>query len=199
MFDVCIWGGSSQEEPAAEIKAYRRTRLTILAHATLALFGRHPHRIDNLRQADLSRVSTPRGFGGVLLARFDVRVDPLEQSELVSLLQDEVCALSDLSSVGRHYFHLDLCAALKAYFLRAPRKSTSNPPSTKPRTYVGVCLSTERDSGHRAVSGVFFGPRREQERFSSGKARTKTGRSTATPVGQWEPAPGEPFRRIRTE
>lgn len=49
------------------------------------------HRIENLRQADLSRVSTPRAFGGVLLARFDVRVDPVEQSELVTLLQDEVC------------------------------------------------------------------------------------------------------------
>lgn len=47
-------------------------------------------RVDNLRQADLSRATSPRMFGGVLLARFDVRVDPLEQRELILLLQDEV-------------------------------------------------------------------------------------------------------------
>lgn len=58
--------------------------------ACMLLACRHL-RVENLRRADLSRVTTPRAFGGVLLARFDVRVDPLEQSDLVSLLRDEVC------------------------------------------------------------------------------------------------------------
>ncbi|CAM9261269.1 unnamed protein product [Ectocarpus sp. 8 AP-2014] len=60
-----------------------------LAKVDRAALSYDPRRIENLRQADLSRVSTPRAFGGVLLARFDVRVDPVEQSELVTLLQDE--------------------------------------------------------------------------------------------------------------
>ncbi|CAN0402350.1 unnamed protein product [Ectocarpus sp. 12 AP-2014] len=60
-----------------------------LAKVDRAALSYDPRRIENLRQADLSRVSTPRSFGGVLLARFDVRVDPVEQSELVTLLQDE--------------------------------------------------------------------------------------------------------------
>ncbi|CAM9641240.1 unnamed protein product [Pylaiella littoralis] len=60
-----------------------------LAKVDRAASSYDTRRIDNLRQADLSRVTSPRTFGGALLARFDVRVDPLEQSELVSLLQDE--------------------------------------------------------------------------------------------------------------
>ncbi|CAM9309777.1 unnamed protein product [Ectocarpus sp. 13 AM-2016] len=60
-----------------------------LAKVDRAALSYDPRRVENLRQADLSRVSTPRSFGGVLLARFDVRVDPVEQSELVTLLQDE--------------------------------------------------------------------------------------------------------------
>ncbi|CAM9326054.1 unnamed protein product [Ectocarpus sp. 4 AP-2014] len=60
-----------------------------LAKVDRAALSYDPRRIQNLRQADLSRVSTPRAFGGVLLARFDVRLDPVEQSELVTLLQDE--------------------------------------------------------------------------------------------------------------
>ncbi|CAN0327562.1 unnamed protein product [Ectocarpus sp. 6 AP-2014] len=64
-----------------------------LAKVDRAALSYDPRRIENLRQADLSRVSTPRAFGGVLLARFDVRVDPVEQSELVTLLQDETGAV----------------------------------------------------------------------------------------------------------
>lgn len=48
------------------------------------------NRIESLRQADLSKATSPRAFGDVLLARFDVRVDPSELQELIALLQDEV-------------------------------------------------------------------------------------------------------------
>lgn len=47
-------------------------------------------RIESLRQADLSGATSPRAFGGVLLARFDVKADAFEQKELVALLRDEV-------------------------------------------------------------------------------------------------------------
>lgn len=55
-----------------------------------AFCSRRGSRVDSLRKADLSRGTSPRAFGGVLLARFDVRVDPAEQKELVALLEDEV-------------------------------------------------------------------------------------------------------------
>lgn len=73
----------------AEASCDQTLQLVILI-AVHTCCGTLRHRIENLRQADLSRVSTPRAFGGVLLARFDARVDPAEQSELVTLLQDEV-------------------------------------------------------------------------------------------------------------
>lgn len=61
-----------------------------MGHVRALSCSRRRHRIKNLRRADLSRATSPRAFGGVLLARFDVRVDPLEQRELIALLQDEV-------------------------------------------------------------------------------------------------------------
>lgn len=48
------------------------------------------NRIESLRQADLSKATSPRIFGDVLLARFDVRVNPSELQELIMLLQDKV-------------------------------------------------------------------------------------------------------------
>lgn len=49
-----------------------------------------PARFESLRQADLSGATSPRAFGYVLLTRFGVNADPLEQRELVALLRDEV-------------------------------------------------------------------------------------------------------------
>lgn len=48
------------------------------------------NRIESLRQADLSKATSPRVFGDVILSRFDVRVNPSELQELITLLQDEV-------------------------------------------------------------------------------------------------------------
>ncbi|CAN0221540.1 unnamed protein product, partial [Scytosiphon promiscuus] len=91
----------TQEHQSLDVENVARA----LAKVERAAAYYDPRRVENLRQADLSRVTTPRTFGGVLLARFDVRVDPREQSDLVSLLRDENGGL-DVERFRTHFLGL---------------------------------------------------------------------------------------------
>lgn len=51
-------------------------------------------RLESLRQADLSRATSPRAFEGVLLSCFDVRVTHDELEDLISLLVNQVGSCS---------------------------------------------------------------------------------------------------------